>query len=73
MHEVWFNYDEILLYVTTSQSWGEGKVDTRTDGERYRNTYLIEHTVRPLGIYITNSIGLVFSWIIIQSGFLWGN
>ena len=31
MREVWLNYDEVPIYVATSQSGGEGQVNTRTD------------------------------------------
>ena len=67
MREVWLNYDEVQLYVTTFQRAGEGQGNTRRDVGRYRQTSLIGQAVRPLRIETTHSIGLVFSWIIIQS------
>ena len=70
MHEIWLNCGEVSLYITTSQSGGKWQGNTRTDVKKYRQINLIVHTVRPSGIDITHSIGLVFSPIIIKS-YLW--
>ena len=72
-HEFWLNNDEVNLYVATSQSGGEGEGDTQTDIETYRQMNLIGQADRPMGIETTHPIIFGFSWIRIQSEFLWEN
>ena len=55
------------FYVTTSQSGGEGKVNTYTEVMTDIQTELIVKIGRPKGIETTHSIGLGFSRRIIQS------
>ena len=69
MHEVWFKYDKMCLYIITYQSRGEGKGNTQIYKGSYRQMYLIGQTVRYLGIYATHPTGLGFSQIRIQSEF----
>ena len=69
MYEVWFSYDEVRLYVTTSQIRGEGKGNTWIDDYTYIQMNLIEHTYIPLVIETTHSIVLGCSQIIIKSDY----
>ena len=69
MREVWTNYYKVLLYVTTYQNWGEGKVNTRKDDGADRQKKPLGTTGRTLGIESIHPIGLGFSRIIIQSEF----
>ena len=50
MRKVWFNYDKICLYLTTSQSGGEGQVNTQTKYGIYIQTDLIGQADIPSGI-----------------------
>ena len=67
MREVWLKYDEVRLYITTSQSRGEGQGDTQTDSGTDRLIYQIVHAGRPTGIDTTHPIILGFIPIRIQS------
>ena len=66
MREVWFEYDEVCLDFTTSQSGGEGKGNKNNGYRTDRQTYLIVNTGRTLGIDIKHPIQLVFIWIRIK-------
>ena len=55
------------FYFTASQSVGEGQGNTHTEVMIDRQTNIMGQIGRPTGIESTYIIGLVFSWIIIQS------
>ena len=67
MCRVWFNYYEIKLYTTSSKSGGKGKGNTQTHNGTNIFMNLIVQTDINLGIETTNSTGLGFSRIRIQS------
>ena len=69
---VWFKYDGLRLYATTSLISGKGQGSKWLDDRTDIYTYLIGHIYIPLVIDTTHPIGLVFIMIIIQSEFLWG-
>ena len=69
MRKVWFYYNEIHIYVTTSQSGDERKGDTQTNNRKQRQTDLIGQIERPLVTDTTHPIILVFNPIITQSEF----
>ena len=66
MHKVLLNYDEVRLYLATSQGGGEGQGGTHTDDETNIQTNLILQTDMTSLIETAHPIRLVFSWIIIQ-------
>ena len=57
------------FYITTSQSGGEGIVNTKTDVRTYIKMDLIRQAYRSMGIETTHPIGLGFIWRTIQSDF----
>ena len=67
MRNVWFYYNEIHIYVTTSQSGDEGKCDTQIDNRKHIHIDLIRQIERPLVTETTHPIILGFSWIRTQS------
>ena len=58
MHEVWFNYDEVRLYISTYQSGGDREDNICTKHGTGRHMDLIGQTVRPLAIDTTHPIRL---------------
>ena len=52
----WSNCDEIRIYVTTSQTEGEGQLNKWKKYGKYIKTYLIGNTGRPDGIDNTKTI-----------------
>ena len=64
MYEVWLNYYEVRLYVTTYQSVGEGQWNKHTDARTDIQTYIpnkierhthgnIDHTSNWIGMQYT--------------------
>ena len=71
MRKIWFNYDELCLYVSTYKIGIEGQGNTGTDYRTYIHMDIIGQAGRPLGIDTTHPIISVFIWIRIESEFLW--
>ena len=66
MHDVWLNYYEVHLYITTSQIGVKRKGNAYTYVGTEIHVKLIGHTDRPMGLETTNTIILDFIWIRIQ-------
>ena len=69
MCRVWFNYCEVRLNVTTSQSVSEEQGNTRTEDRIDRQKNIIGQSGRTSGIETPHPTGLRFSRIRTQSIF----